>query len=372
MITFKKILGFTLLILLVFSISDDALAQRKQKGYLKRKNKKISKYRVGSIHFDKNKQYAAFAFGVSSMNYFGDIAPQQSIASTDLKLTRPGFTVSHMWRFHQNMFLRSSFTWARIKGDDFKANDPYDANGGGAYRYVRNLHFRNDIKELSAIISWDILSNHGTFLNRLRFTPYLFAGAGVFYHNPRAMAPNTDRNGNPLPDAGKYVSLEPLGTEGQYSSNHPEVKPYSKIQFALPGGIGMRFLMNKRWDFEAEVGYRWMFFDYIDDISGTYIDLGALDGDLAKVMSDRSMEQTAANAGEPRDFDAINSIATVHTYTSLYDGNTYTTYAGYGHETDISVPSNNRGGSNGNDVILSLTFRVVYIITGSFKRAKFR
>ncbi len=368
MITTKRILGISLLLFFIFSLSDTALAQRKRKSYLKRKNKKISTYRIGSVHFDKNKRYSLLAIGLGSMNYFGDIAPKESLASTDIKLTKPGVSLHYLYRFHQNMFVRANFTWGRIKGDDFKSADPYDKSGGSAYRYVRNLHFRNDIKELSATLSWDFFPNHGTFLNRVRFVPYVFAGVAVFYHNPKAVAPQTDRNGNPLPEAGQWVALQPLGTEGQNSDYYPDKKPYSKIQLSLPMGIGLRWAVKKRWDLELEATYRWLFFDYIDDISDHFVDLGALDSDLARVMSDRSMEQTAANTGEPRDFQAINEAATVYTYTSLYDGQTYTTYRGYGHEH----PDNVRGGVNENDVILSISFKVAYIITGSFKRAKFR
>ena len=368
MITTKRILGISLLLLFMFSFSDPASAQRKRKSYLKRKNKKISNYRIGSVHFDKNKRYSSLAIGLSSMNYFGDIAPKESLASTDIKLTKPGLSLHYLYRFHQNMFFRGSFTWGRLKADDFKAADPYDKSGGGAYRYVRNLHFRNDIKELSATVSWDFISNHGTFLNRVRIVPYVFAGAGVFYHNPKAVAPETDRNGNPLPEGGQWVELRPLGTEGQYSDYYPDKKPYSKIQLSIPTGLGLRWSVKKRWDLELEATYRWLIFDYIDDVSDHFVDLGALDGNLAKAMSDRSMEQTAANAGEPRDFKAINSVASLYTYVSPYDGQTYTTYRGYGHEH----PDNVRGGANQNDVILSVSFKVAYIITGSFKRAKFR
>ncbi len=368
MITTKRILGISMLLFFVFSLSDNALAQRKRKNYLKKKNRKVSNYRVGSIHFDKNKQYSSIAIGLSSMNYFGDIAPKESFASTDIRLTKPGFSIHYMYRLHQNMFLRGNFTWARIKGDDFQSADPYDKSGGGAYRYVRNLSFRNDIKELSVTVSWDFFGNYGTFLNRMGFVPYVFAGAGVFYHNPKAVAPQTDRNGNPLPEAGQWVDLQPLGTEGQYSDYYPDKKPYSKFQMSLPMGLGLRWAVKKRWDLELQATYRWLFFDYIDDISDHFVDLGALDSDLAKVMSDRSTEQTSANSGDPRDFKAINDVASVYTYTSQYDGQTYTTYRGYGHEHQDNV----RGGANENDVIISISFKVAYIITGSFKRAKFR
>jgi hypothetical protein len=73
-----------------------------------------------------------------------------------------------------------------LKGDDFDSADPYGDKS--KFRYVRNLSFRNDIKELAFVAVWDIFGNHGTFLNRVPVTPYAFAGLGVFHHNPKGKA----------------------------------------------------------------------------------------------------------------------------------------------------------------------------------------
>ncbi len=340
----KKVFLLSTMLILVFAVTD-SYGQRKQKGYLKRKNKMISKYRVGSLHFDKNKHYTAGALSVGSLNYFGDLVPKTATTSTDISFTKPSIGLEWRYRFHQNMFFRGSFMWGRIKGDDFKSAEPYEREGdGGAFRYVRNLHFRNDIKELSATVSFDLFSNYGTFLNRQRFSPYVFAGVGVFHHNPRAMAPETDRDGNPLPEAGTWVALRPLGTEGQLDQTGTyDVKQYSNFQLSIPGGIGVRWLLDKRWDLEMEISYRYLLTDYIDDVSGNYVDLGVIDGALAKTMADRSMEQTAAINGEPRDFNAINSTANIISdvtnginpgYLGV-DGQVYLTYAGYGHDPSI-------------------------------------
>ena len=130
----------------------------------------------------------------------------------------------------------------------------------------------------------------------------------------------------------------------------------------------MRAQLNKRWDFEFEVGYRYLFTDYIDDVSGLYVDLGALDSPLARAMSDRSREQVAADSGSPRDFEAINSTASLIAYTSAYDNQEYLVYAGFGSEH----PDNNRGFSTDKDIYIVTSLRIAYIITGTFKRAKFR
>lgn len=360
-----KLIGIIFLAVF-FLTGPDSYAQRKMsKSYIKRNSRRIGKYKGGSIHFDKNKRYLSGGISLDAANYFGDLAPKSKAASTNISFTRPAVSIFAHYRYAPNLTFRASFSWARIKGDDFESADPYGEQS--SYRYVRNLSFRNDIKELAFIGVWDIFGNHGTFLNRAHFTPYVYLGVGVFHHNPRGKAPETDKFGQPLAEAGEWVALRPLGTEGQLSSAY-DVKQYSVIQPSIPLGIGMRAELNKRWDFEFEVGYRYLFTDYIDDVSGLYVDLGALDSPLAQAMSDRSREQVSADSGSPRDFEAINSTASLITYTSAYDNQQYNVYAGYGSEH----PDNNRGFSTDKDIYIVTSIRIAYIITGTFKRAKFR
>lgn len=360
---FIKFFGLALLFISFIAVND-VEAQRKSKTYLKKKNRKIGKYKGGSIHFDKNKRYLSGGFSIDAVNYFGDLAPKSKVASTNISFTRPAFTMYASFRYTPNLTFRGSFGWSRLIGDDFESADPYGDNS--KYRYVRNTSFRNDIKELAFVGIWDIFGNHGTFLNRVSFTPYVFGGIAVFHHNPKGKAPELDKFGQPLEEAGDWVALRKLGTEGQLSQ-HYDIKQYSLIQPSIPFGMGLRAKLNKRFDFEFEVGYRFLFTDYIDDVSGNYVDLGALDSELARAMSDRSRETSSAG-GSPRDFEAIESVASLHTYTSEYDGRDYTVYAGYG---DGHVESN-RGLPNEKDIYIVTSFKLAYIITGSFKKAKFR
>ena len=55
-------------------------------------------------------------------------------------------------------------------------------------------------------------------MTRVKWTPYVYAGIAGFLHNPQAIAPAKDLQGNALAEAGKWVDLRPLGTEGQYST----------------------------------------------------------------------------------------------------------------------------------------------------------
>src|SRR5262249_12491813 len=150
------------------------------------------------------------------------------------------------------------------------------SNVDSKYRYVRNLSFRNRISELSVLAYFDLFENQSTYISRVKWTPYMYIGIAGFTNNPEAKAPATDIQGNPLAEAGKWVKLRPLGTEGQHSQlddtdvNHG-IKPYSSIQAAIPFGLGARFRINEVMDLWGDIGFRYTFTDYIDDVSRNYV-----------------------------------------------------------------------------------------------------
>jgi hypothetical protein len=153
------------------------------------------------------------------------------------------------------------------------------------------------------------------------------------------------------------VDLAPLKTEGT---------SYKKVQLAIPFGLGLRFRLEERWDLAFEIGYRHLFFDYIDDVSTDFVDLGSLSSDLARAMSDRSRELTAVESGKVRQTGVIPTR--MESYVSSFDGNTYTTIAGYGREARDNV----RGNQSDNDIYIMTGFQISYILPNKFKRAKFR
>ncbi len=359
---FKKFSWLLILVFLSLSIDNQSFAQFRPK---KGRNLRISRYK-GSIKSFANKRYFTVGASINSFNYFGDLAPRSGWASTDISFTKPGFGIFTDYKFAPRITFFSGLTYGELKGSDFKSANPSDPNA--VYRYIRNLSFRNRILELSLGGKIDLFTNRGTYLSRPMLNPYFFAGVAVFHHNPQAIAPAVDQLGDPIPQAGKWVDLQPLGTEGQYSGKY-NVKPYKRIQISVPVGIGIKYKLTSMLDVSMEVGYRILFFDYIDDVSGNYVDLGALSSPLAKAMSDRSQELYDAITGKKRDFEGtILSHASYYTYVSKYDGKTYTVFAGYGSE----YPTNNRGGSKQNDTYIITSIRISYVIGGTFRNAKFR
>lgn len=355
----KLFFGIICLFLLLGS-SPEAYAQLNRKS-IKKNNKRISSYRGRKEGFGKNKIYNALGFSASALNYYGDIAPQPSRLSTDISFTRPAIGISLAHRFGPRYTLQGQFMYGTLKGADTESADFTDSENG-KYRYQRNLSFRNRIKELSVVAYFDLYENDATYISRVKWTPYAFIGVAGFLHNPQAQTPASGLNGEALGvSSGEWIDLRPLGTEGQYSTLDPTdvnygIKPYSKLQVAIPFGLGARFRLNEVMDLWADIGFRYTFTDYLDDVSENYVDLGVFGtNNLARAMSYRSNELPA------------NELPPLTSYAAR-NGQTYSVINGYGSE----FPDNVRGSRNYRDIYMVTSIRLTYIIGGTFHKAKFR
>ncbi|MBN8576360.1 MAG: hypothetical protein J0L66_05425 [Cytophagales bacterium] len=355
----KKLLFWGICLILILALVPEADAQLNRKS-IKKNNKRIASYRGKKGGFG-NKVYNAVGVSVSALNYYGDIAPRPQRVSTDISFTRPALGLSLTHRFGPRYSLMGQFMYGTLRGSDVESANKGDVENG-MFRYQRNLSFRNRIKELSVTAYFDLFENDATYISRVKWTPYLYAGAAVFHHNPQAQAPATGLNGESLGvSPGTWVNLRPLGTEGQYANLDPSdanygIKPYSNFQFAIPFGIGARFRINEVMDLWADIGFRYTFTDYLDDVSKNYVDLGVFENNnLARAMSYRSGELPAS--------DVPASIAYV-----ARNGATYSTIPGYGREH----PDNMRGSKNDKDVYMVTTIRLTYILGATMHKAKFR
>lgn len=319
-------------------------------------NKSMSRYKGSNKGYRINPKYMYHVFGasVNSMNYFGDLSPINRAASTDVSFTQPGLGITYGYHFSSWLTSRIGFNYGRIAGDDFNSADP--TNYQSLTRYTRNVHFRNDIKEFSIGFELDLIPNYKGVYSRPPMTPFIFFGGAVLHHEPMAIAPERAPNGNPLAEAGQWVKLRPLGTEGQYS-DQVDIQPYSNIVYAIPLGVGVKLRLPNNFNAVLEFGYRYVFSDYLDDVSGWYVDLGKINGDLAKAMSDRSAEAVSARTGLPRDFALIAEagIGSPSTYVSRIDGQTYRVIPGFGNDGEIR-------GSSSKDIYVVTQLRICYLV----------
>jgi len=174
---------------------------------------------------------------VGTTQYQGDLVKAQIV----LKETKPALGIYGRYFFTHRWAFRAGFNYGFIKGDD--------ANG---HWERRNLHFRSNIYEVSAIGEFYILP-YVNGSEQFRLAPYLFAGASFFHFNPKAEY------------QGKWYELQPLQTEGiNYSLN----------QIGIPFGFGLKYNLgpSKLWSFGFEFGQRITFTDYLDDVSTDYPD----------------------------------------------------------------------------------------------------
>jgi hypothetical protein len=350
----RKLCFAGLLAIFMLCIFENSFGQFNRKS-IKNGNKRMASYKGNKKAFGKQKSYNAIGFSINALNYYGDLSPSSKKISTDIAYTRPGFGLSYMKRIGPRYTVMGQFLFGTISGSDAESADPNDLTNG-IYRVKRNLSFRNQIKELSAVMIVDFFENNSTYMSRVKWTPYVYLGVAGFLHNPQAIAPATDLTGKPLPQAGQWVDLRPLGTEGQNANLKSTdanygLTPYSPFQFAIPMGIGARFRLNEVLDLSADIGFRYTFTDYLDDVSKNYVDLTLLDP-LAQAMSYRTNEIYGGNPPNP----VPSGIPGVNVE------------AGYGHE----YPTNYRGGSKAKDIYMVTSIKISYIISPTYHRAKFR
>jgi hypothetical protein len=196
------------------------------------------------------------------MNYGGDL---QSKVYT---FQNAGLSVAADILYNIDKFsIKGGITYGKIKGDDLSSTKYKD----------RNLNFSTNIIDANLCLQYDFFS-----INESRkFTPYIFAGIGIFHFNPYTFY-NSQK-----------VYLQPLGTEGQGLSIYPDKKIYSLTQFEIPYGIGFKYKLSDQVLIGLEFNSRFLFTDYLDDVSTKYPDENELfkqRGQLAVDLSYRGNE----------------------------------------------------------------------------------
>lgn len=294
--------------------------------------------------------YSSVSFGVGTSSYYGDMAPYGRPFASTFALMRWNVSADYTRHFNPWFGARASFTWARITGDDYKMNTI--GNREASSNFARNLHFRNDLKEFALTGIIKLVPDRRSYDRRPIFGAYLFAGIAAVAHNPVARVPDLEGD--------QWVNLQPLGTEGQGSPGYD--KPYSLVQFAVPLGFGLRYKINSRFDVSGEAGFRITSTDYLDDVSGSYPDPNVLKDDLARSMSNRSAEPTAARKGGDRTSGLQQFIASRYGITDPnVDPFVVISQTPYGSAGTM------RGSNTRNDNYLLGTIRVTYILGSPIK-----
>ncbi|MEO7175745.1 MAG: DUF6089 family protein [Saprospiraceae bacterium] len=194
--------------------------------------------------------------------YFGDL-------NKDLQIHRPGLSggLNGRYNFNNRIAAKVSVNYIRVSA--------FDSDADHSFQKARNLSFKSSILDFAGQFEFNFLPYvHGSKDNF--YTPYLFAGFNVFNYSPKAKY------------EGKWVELQPLGTEGQIQGDE-----YKLLKMGLVYGAGLKLDLNDVWSLNFELSARRLGTDYLDDVSTVYADkndIEAIRGPVAAALSDRSIE----------------------------------------------------------------------------------
>ena len=287
-------------------------------------------------------------FGIGAAGFLGDLGGANAFGTDfspidmELSLTKPVISAGMRYQISNWAKLRGNFSLAQVAGDDKLTKE--------VYRNNRNLHFKSPLAELSFLYEFYFQKERTGQKYNIRqskgfkwknFTSYGFGGIAAIFFNPKA-----EWN-------GKWYALQPLGTEGQGMIGFS--KKYSRINMAIPIGIGVQYTLNRLWKVGMEFGYRKTFTDYIDDVGGIYADHNVLEAYYAQQGIDPRLSYLA-------DPNLHNPI------TMGYDANGY--FKGKTADMEDTFPIPLRGQPE-KDAYLFASFTVVYKIISFGSRARF-
>ena len=308
---------FFILLILPFFASGQAM-----KGYKHGKNK-------GGFSTGKKKPRKEYILGLGVANFLGDLGGANQIGThfvkdLEISMTRPSAALGMRYKFNKRLAVKGGFYYQLVSGYDKLTKEPFRMN--------RNLAFRSSLYEISVQAEFYFTREQSGHLYKIKnakgmksydFQAYIFVGFGGLYFNPKA-------NYN-----GRWVALQPLGTEGQGLPGGP--KKYKRITACIPYGLGVKEALNKDWSVGMEVGMRYTFSDYIDDVSTNYYDnaaIGTAHGQMAADLADPSLHKMppelggdntgswqsapGQQRGNPRDKDAYMFINITVSYKMPY------------------------------------------------------
>ena len=237
-----------------------------------------------------------FSARLGLAGYQGDLKAH----SVTLSQTHIMGSIGARYDLSERLTARSYLTLTSLRADDKK---------GTASMQQRNLNFR------TKLFDWELGAQYHIFsLNDKWWTPYIFAGIGLYHFNPYTK------------DSVKRF-LKPLSTEGQ--SFAQGVNNYKLTGFSIPVGLGISYALNEDMRVGLELGYRKIFTDYLDDVSTNYVDQTALLGARGQTAVNLAWRGDEVNGapypvagsprGNPEHKDGYYYIALTYTIRYFFD-----------------------------------------------------
>ena len=198
------------------------------------------------------KPHSSVSFGAGSSNYVGDLVPVGGLFSVAAQTMRWNLGLQYTRHLSRHFSGNIQVSYIRIAGDDnyFSPTGVFEGN-----YWNRNLHFRNDLQELSLSAIYEPMGNAENLSKRPLLSPYLYLGVSGFLNNPvarKAILPGAS------PSLQAWQDLQPEDIEGAF---------YSLVNISVPFGFGFRYKIGAQVDLGFDFGYRVSLSDYLDDVS---------------------------------------------------------------------------------------------------------
>lgn len=187
---------------------------------------------------------------LSTTRYCGDLSDTYDISHLQLSWGLEGHI---RYRFDDQFCVRSDVGLYSLRADQ-----RYSHN------YYNYLRFTTINPSFLAGLQWNVRSVDYNQHN----IPHVWVGGGITYLNPEADY------------RGVTYSLPPLRTENV---------DYERAVGQVVIGAGIPFTLNNKSQLRLEVRYTYILSDYVDDVSGVYVDKSTAT-DVEQLLTDRRRE----------------------------------------------------------------------------------
>ncbi|AOM78185.1 DUF6089 family protein [Pedobacter steynii] len=207
---------------------------------------------ISFIGFNANAQVMELGVVGGGAGYMGDLNQTKPLKISGMSAgAYVKMNLDPYWAlgFHYN--------FGKIKANDLNSENEQFRD--------RGLNFKTSLNEISLQVDFNFFeyfAGGGT----KKFTPYIFTGIGGVFFSPKGYYPHVPELGD------KEYNLRFYRTEGQ-------TEPYKNYALTVPYGVGFKVRLKENWGLFSQIGYRTIFTDYLDDVSGRYPDDNKLPAD---------------------------------------------------------------------------------------------
>lgn len=212
-------------------------------------------------------RYFSVQAGTGWTGYIGDLSHDKPFSDG-----LSHFNIGVEARLYSKLAARVQYMTYKIEGSDKNASD-------SSFYRQRNLSFHSQNHEWNLQAVYYFFDYKGKYYKRRAYEPYIAIGVGQTFFNPKADVTDVE---------GKTRSYA-------LRDHRTETKSYNKSAWIIPIDLGVKLVINEFLNLGVDLGYRFAFTGYLDDVYGNYANpegsgTGYPDGTIEATLSNRKFE----------------------------------------------------------------------------------